>query len=118
MKLAHRLAASVMVVIGGVGLGVGCVPRYFGEVAHEAAVVDYVIRPRLVRGEGELPALVTFTALFGGVEVFGLKGLIVGPVLMSLAIAVLRLYASEARTRRSAPPRSRTDAPSSRSSRR
>ena len=65
-------------------------------------VSDYVIRPRLVGGggEGALPSLVTFAALLGGVEVFGLKGLIVGPVVMSLAVAVLRLYATEARKRR------------------
>jgi predicted PurR-regulated permease PerM len=61
---------------------------------------DYVIRPRLVRGEAKVPALVTFAALFGGVEALGLQGLLVGPVLMALAIAVLRLYAAEARARR------------------
>jgi predicted PurR-regulated permease PerM len=55
---------------------------------------DYVIRPRLV-GDEAVPALVTFIALFGGVEVFGLGGLIVGPVLMSLAIATLRIYERE-----------------------
>lgn len=64
------------------------------------ALSDYVIRPRLVGGESEVPSVVTFAALFGGVEVFGLKGLIVGPVLMSLSVAVLRLYASETRQRR------------------
>jgi predicted PurR-regulated permease PerM len=64
------------------------------------AVSDYVIRPRLVRGETEAPTIVTFVALFGGVEVFGLKGLIVGPVLMALALAVLRIYAADARSRR------------------
>ena len=63
-------------------------------------ICDYVIRPRLVRGESKVPSLVTFAALFGGVEVVGLKGLIVGPVVMALAIAVLRLYATEARKRR------------------
>ncbi|MEO8799746.1 MAG: AI-2E family transporter [Polyangiaceae bacterium] len=61
---------------------------------------DYVIRPRLVGGDSEMPVLVTFTALLGGVEVFGLKGLIVGPVLMALGIAVLRIYAREMRDRR------------------
>jgi predicted PurR-regulated permease PerM len=45
---------------------------------------------------------VTFAALFGGVEVLGLKGLLVGPVLMALAIAVLRLYGAEALERRHA----------------
>jgi predicted PurR-regulated permease PerM len=65
------------------------------------AMCDYLIRPRLVGGAGQLPSLMTFTALLGGVQVFGLKGLIVGPVLMSLAVSVLRIYATEARTRRS-----------------
>jgi predicted PurR-regulated permease PerM len=64
------------------------------------ALSDYVIRPRLVGSESEVPTLVTFAALFGGLEVFGLKGLIVGPVLMSIAVSVLRLYASETRARR------------------
>jgi predicted PurR-regulated permease PerM len=59
---------------------------------------DYVIRPRLVGGS-ELPALLAFVALFGGVKAFGLPGLIMGPVLMSVSIAVLRLYAHEGRRR-------------------
>jgi predicted PurR-regulated permease PerM len=53
-----------------------------------------------VQGEDNVPTLVTFIALFGGIEVFGLKGLILGPVLIALALAVLRLYGAEARSRR------------------
>jgi len=64
---------------------------------------DYVLRPRLV-GDEAMPALLTFVALFGGLETMGLAGLIVGPVLMSLAVVVLRLYAREAAARRAAPP--------------
>jgi predicted PurR-regulated permease PerM len=59
-------------------------------------VSDYVIRPRLV-GDETMPALLVFLALFGGVEVMGLSGLIIGPVVMALAVAVLRLYAREAK---------------------
>jgi len=44
-----------------------------------------------------MPALVTFVSLFGGVEVFGFIGLILGPLLMSIAIALLRIYADEKR---------------------
>jgi predicted PurR-regulated permease PerM len=61
---------------------------------------DYVIRPRLMRGHNKTPALVTFAALFGGIEVFGIQGLILGPVMIAVAFAVLRLYAAEARRRR------------------
>jgi predicted PurR-regulated permease PerM len=56
---------------------------------------DYVIRPRLVGGDGQIPALITFIALFGGVEVFGLLGLIVGPVIAAVALAILRTYDRE-----------------------
>lgn len=56
---------------------------------------DYLIRPRLV-GDERSVALLVFIALFGGVEAFGLSGLILGPVLMALAVAVLRIYAQEA----------------------
>jgi predicted PurR-regulated permease PerM len=59
---------------------------------------DYVIRPRLV-GDDTMPTLLLFIALFGGLEVFGLVGLIMGPVLVSLAVAVLRLYTQEVRTK-------------------
>ena len=55
---------------------------------------DYVIRPKLVGDEGT-PAILTFIALFGGLELIGLSGLVVGPVLMSMAIATLRLYVRE-----------------------
>jgi predicted PurR-regulated permease PerM len=60
---------------------------------------DYVVRPRLVGGE-TVPVLLVFIGLFGGLEVFGLAGLVVGPVIVSLAVSVLRLYAGEERARR------------------
>jgi predicted PurR-regulated permease PerM len=66
-----------------------------------SGIPDYVIRPRLVgSSSGEVPALVTFIGLLGGTAVLGLKGLILGPVLMTMAIAVLRIYRDEERTRR------------------
>lgn len=79
-------------------LATGHVTRGVVEIAASVALIiglcDYVVRPRLV-GSESMPALLTFASLFGGVEVFGLVGLIVGPLLMSLAIVVLRLYRAE-----------------------
>jgi len=73
------------------------------ELAWGAVIVvgfsDYVIRPRLV-GDAAMPVLLTFLALFGGLEVLGFAGLIVGPVVMALAVAILRLYAREEKARR------------------
>jgi predicted PurR-regulated permease PerM len=92
------LPAGIVLVLVGHPVR-GALELVWGAVV-VGVISDYVIRPRLVGGGGHLPSLLTFAALLGGVQVFGLKGLIVGPVLMSLAIAVLRLYALEARRRR------------------
>ena len=90
-------AGIYLLLSGHVGLGIA-------ELVYGAAVVvgvsDYIIRPRLVGGHGEAPALLTFVALFGGLEVFGLIGLILGPVITSLAVALLRIYEKEATIRR------------------
>jgi predicted PurR-regulated permease PerM len=61
---------------------------------------DYVIRPALVGRHSRMPALLMFTALFGGVEAFGLIGLVLGPLLMALSFSVLRLFAEDAQAQR------------------
>jgi predicted PurR-regulated permease PerM len=95
----------VWVPAGVILMATGHVARGVLELAWGAlavvGVADYLIRPRLVGGEDGTPALVTFAALFGGVEVWGLKGLIMGPVVMLVAVAVLRIYVREEQARRS-----------------
>jgi predicted PurR-regulated permease PerM len=76
----HVFAGIFVLVWGALIVGVVC---------------DYVIRPRLVGGTGHVPTLVTFISLFGGVAVFGLLGLIVGPVIASVALALLQTYDRE-----------------------
>ncbi len=65
-------------------------------------VSDYGIRPRLVGAHDGTPTLVTFVALFGGIEVFGVVGLVLGPVIMALAMSVMRIYEREVAFRRGA----------------
>ncbi|HEX2879509.1 MAG TPA: AI-2E family transporter, partial [Polyangiaceae bacterium] len=56
---------------------------------------DDFIRPKLVGGGEKYPALLTFIGLFGGVAAFGLSGLIVGPIVVALCDAVLKIYTAE-----------------------
>jgi predicted PurR-regulated permease PerM len=59
------------------------------------AANDYIIRPRLVgRGEEAHPFL-TLVALLGGISVFGVAGVIVGPMVMALFVASARIYERE-----------------------
>lgn len=61
------------------------------------SLADYVIRPRIVGSHGHGHPLLTLIALLGGIEVFGLAGLIVAPIVMSVCVAAFRLYEREAR---------------------
>ncbi len=51
--------------------------------------VDNFLRPRLVGGRVGLSQLVIFFALLGGVQLFGLLGIVLGPVLFAVVIAVV-----------------------------
>ncbi len=58
-------------------------------------IADYIVRPRLVGRHGAEQPFLMLIALLGGIEIFGLAGLIVGPVLMSLFQAIVRIYERE-----------------------
>ncbi len=66
------------------------------------SLADYVIRPRIVGARGHSHPLLTLIALLGGIEVFGLAGLIIAPIVMSVFVAAFRLYEREVRA--GAPP--------------
>lgn len=51
--------------------------------------VDVVVRPYVVSAHVKVHTLLIFFALLGGVEAFGIVGIFVGPVILSLTLAVL-----------------------------
>jgi predicted PurR-regulated permease PerM len=57
---------------------------------------DYVIRPRLVGGRGrDAHPLLMLVGILGGISVFGVAGVIVGPIVMSLFVASVHIYERE-----------------------
>jgi len=55
-------------------------------------LIDTFVRPYLVGRRAELPFLTLFFALLGGVEVWGAKGIIIGPLLVANAPLLLKMY--------------------------
>jgi predicted PurR-regulated permease PerM len=53
---------------------------------------DNILRPMLLSGRTAMNGLVTFIALLGGVAAFGFIGLIFGPVVIAVAIALFDAY--------------------------
>jgi len=57
-----------------------------------STIVDNVLRPLLIGGRTELSGLVIFISVVGGVGLFGMLGLVLGPILVATAASVFAVY--------------------------
>jgi len=57
-----------------------------------AGVADNIVRPVLLRNRTRLNELLLFVSVLGGIEVFGLLGIVAGPTIMAAAMGVFRVY--------------------------
>jgi predicted PurR-regulated permease PerM len=65
------------------------------------AGIDNVLRPLMVRGKIKMPTIAIFFAILGGIQAFGLIGLILGPLVVALFLSVFEIfrYSEEERSR-------------------
>lgn len=76
--------------IGNIGAGITmCVVGSF------VGVVDNIIRPYLIRGTVDIHPFLSLIAILGGILLFGLPGLFIGPLVFSIVYEVLPLYIEE-----------------------
>jgi predicted PurR-regulated permease PerM len=68
-----------------------------------AGVADNIVRPLLLRNRTHLNELLLFLGVLGGLQVFGLLGLVIGPTIVAAAMGVFRVYV-EHRDREAALP--------------
>ena len=54
--------------------------------------VDNVLRPMLLSGRAEMPTVVIFLSLMGGISAFGFIGLVLGPLVVATALALFESY--------------------------
>lgn len=68
-------AALILIICGGV-----------------AGLADNLVRPLLLRNRTRLNDLLLFISILGGLQAFGLLGLVVGPTVVAAALGVFRVY--------------------------
>jgi predicted PurR-regulated permease PerM len=57
-----------------------------------AGILDNVVRTLLLKGRSKLHPLVSLVVIFGGIEMFGLLGIFLGPILAAVLLALLQLW--------------------------
>jgi predicted PurR-regulated permease PerM len=67
------LDGLILAIVGVLGIG----------------LVDNVLRPILIQGRLRMPLLAIFFSVLGGIELFGLIGLVMGPLVLAVFISVV-----------------------------
>jgi predicted PurR-regulated permease PerM len=58
-------------------------------------VLDNVLRPLIIRRGADLPLLLIFAGVIGGLIAFGIVGLLVGPVALAVAYTLLKEWMAD-----------------------
>jgi len=58
-------------------------------------VVDNIVRPKLLGRKGGIPTLLIFLSVLGGLQVFGILGILYGPIIFSICGVLLYIYELE-----------------------
>jgi predicted PurR-regulated permease PerM len=64
-----------------------------------AGTLDTFLRPMLVRRSADLPMLLIFIGVIGGLVAFGLIGIFVGPVILAVAYTLLLAWIDQSSQR-------------------
>jgi predicted PurR-regulated permease PerM len=78
-----------MILMGHVAQGIGIL-LWSGVVV--VFVADYILRPKLVGTRIRMSDLLVFVAIFGGIEAFGILGVVLGPIAVAVLLSLLRIY--------------------------
>ncbi len=86
--LAWVPAGLYLLLSGATGSGVGLL--IYGTVVISG--IDNVIKPIILKGAAQIHMMLAFLSILGGVYTFGPKGIIVGPMVLSLVLSAYRIY--------------------------
>nr|WP_155676876.1 AI-2E family transporter [Aliivibrio fischeri] len=57
--------------------------------------IDNIVRPLLMQGNSGMNTLLIFFSLLGGIQLYGLIGLIYGPIIFALTLVLFNMYETE-----------------------
>jgi len=84
--IAYVAAAGLLAANGEIGMAIGIAA--FGSVV--VFVADHFFRPVLIGGATRLPFLPVLLGIIGGIEAWGLIGIVAGPALMAALLLLWR----------------------------
>jgi predicted PurR-regulated permease PerM len=76
LLLQGSVAKMIILILAGLSMG----------------IVDNLVRASVLKGRSEMHPLVSLVAIFGGIEMFGIMGVFLGPIIAALVISVMDVW--------------------------
>jgi predicted PurR-regulated permease PerM len=76
----HILAAGGMAIWGILAVG----------------LIDNFLGPKIISGRVKVHPLLVFLSVLGGLQLFGIIGFLLGPIVMAVVLAMIDIYRSQA----------------------
>ena len=84
-------AAAIILVQGKIGLGIG----FLVYNVFYSSIMEYLIKPRVI-GEGmQMNSVLVFIGIIGGIKLFGILGIIYGPLIITIFLTLAEIYRLE-----------------------
>ncbi len=84
-------AAAIILVQGKTGLAIG----FLAYNVFYSSIMEYLIKPRVI-GEGmQMNSVLVFIGIIGGIKLFGILGIIYGPLIITIFLTLAEIYRLE-----------------------
>ncbi|MDB9823513.1 AI-2E family transporter, partial [Deltaproteobacteria bacterium] len=83
----------ILLIIGKTGLAIG----FLIYNLCYSFTIEYLIKPKLIGKEMRMNTILVFIGILGGLKLFGILGIIYGPLIMTILFTLLEIYRLEYR---------------------
>ncbi len=84
-------ATAILLMQGHTGVAVG----FLIYNAFYSSIVEYFVKPRLIGQGMKMNALLVFIGIIGGIKLFGILGIIYGPLIITIFLTLAEIYRLE-----------------------
>ena len=84
-------ATAILLLQGEVGVAIG----FLVYNLFYSSVVEYFVKPRLIGQGMKMNALLVFIGIIGGIKLFGILGIIYGPLIITIFLTLAEIYRLE-----------------------
>ena len=57
-----------------------------------SGIVDHLVRPLVLKGRSDMHPLVGLVAIISGIQMFGIQGVLIGPILAAMLLSLLKIW--------------------------